>query len=37
MLLVEGDSAEDIQVLADPGRNVPVIIKDGTVCTNTLR
>jgi imidazolonepropionase-like amidohydrolase len=36
MLLVDGDPTQDIQVLADPQRNVVVIIKDGAIYKNAL-
>jgi imidazolonepropionase-like amidohydrolase len=36
LLLVEGNPLEDIQLLAEPGRNLRVIMKDGRVHKNTL-
>ena len=36
LLLVDGDPLRDIALLADPGRNLAVIMKDGKVYKNTL-
>jgi imidazolonepropionase-like amidohydrolase len=36
LLLVEGNPLEDIQLLAEPGRNLRVIMKDGRIHKNTL-
>ena len=36
MLLVDGNPLEDITLLADPDKNLKVIMKDGKVYKNTL-
>ncbi|WP_234783607.1 metal-dependent hydrolase family protein [Mycolicibacterium celeriflavum] len=36
LLLVEGDPLADLNLVADPGRNFKVIMKDGKVYKNTL-
>src|SRR3954452_9367749 len=36
LLLVDGNPLEDISLVADPGKNFLVIMKDGTVYKNTL-
>jgi imidazolonepropionase-like amidohydrolase len=36
LLLVDGDPLEDIDLIADPGRNFLVIMKDGVVFKNTV-
>lgn len=36
LLLVDGDPLRDIVLLADPGRNFRLIIKDGQIVKNTL-
>src|ERR671913_443619 len=36
LLLVDGDPLENIRLIADPGKNFLVIMKDGTVYKNTL-
>ena len=36
LLLVDGNPVENINLIADPGRNFVVIMKDGTVYKNTL-
>lgn len=35
-LLVDGDPITDIQLIADPGRNFVVIMKDGGICRNSV-
>lgn len=35
-LLINGDPTADLAVLADPGKNIAAIVKDGTVVKNTL-
>ena len=37
MILVDGDPTKDISLIADPGRNFVVIIKNGTSYKNTLQ
>jgi imidazolonepropionase-like amidohydrolase len=37
LLLVDGDPMNDIQLLADPDKNLVVIMKDGKIYKNTLR
>ncbi len=37
MLLVDGDPVADIDLIADPQKNLLLIIKDGKVYQNTLR
>lgn len=36
LLLVEGDPTKDLSLLADPAKNLPLIVRDGTVVKNTL-
>lgn len=36
MLLVEGDPTQDLRLLADPAKNLRVIMKDGRIHKNTL-
>ena len=36
LLLVEGDPLADLELVADPDKNFPVIMKDGTIYKNTL-
>ncbi len=36
LLLVDGNPVEKLALLADPGRNLVVIMKDGKVHKNTL-
>lgn len=36
VLLVDGDPTQDIRLLADPERNLLVIVKDGRVYKNTV-
>jgi imidazolonepropionase-like amidohydrolase len=36
LLLVDGDPLADLKLLADPARNLVVIVKDGKVYKNTL-
>ena len=36
LLLVDGDPTQDIALLADPAKNLLVIMKDGKVVKNTL-
>jgi imidazolonepropionase-like amidohydrolase len=36
LLLVDGDPLEEINLIADPGRNFLVIMKDGVVFKNTV-
>ncbi len=36
LLLVDGDPIEDIALLADPRKNFPIIMKNGTIYKNTL-
>ncbi len=36
LLLVDGDPLTDIDLVADPDKNFPVIMKDGTIYKNTL-
>jgi imidazolonepropionase-like amidohydrolase len=35
-LLVDGDPIANIELIADPGRNLVVIMKDGTLYKNSL-
>ena len=37
LLLVDGNPLENIQLVADPGKNFVVIIKDGRIYKNLLR
>ena len=37
LLLVNGDPVADIQLLANPEKNLAVIVKDGRIYKNTLR
>jgi imidazolonepropionase-like amidohydrolase len=37
LLLVDGDPTEDLNILADPVRNLRIIMKDGRLHKNTLR
>ena len=37
LLLVDGDPLADIQLIADPGRNFLVIMKDGRIYKNTVQ
>jgi imidazolonepropionase-like amidohydrolase len=37
LLLVEGNPLENIELIADPGKNIVVIMKDGTIYKNTLK
>jgi imidazolonepropionase-like amidohydrolase len=36
LLVVEGNPIEDIRLVADPGKNFMVIMKDGRLFKNTL-
>jgi imidazolonepropionase-like amidohydrolase len=36
VLLINGDPTADLTVLANPGKNIAAIVKDGTVVKNTL-
>lgn len=36
VLLVDGDPTQDIHLVADPERNLLVIVKDGRVYKNTM-
>ena len=36
LLLVDGDPLTDLELVADPDKNFPVIMKDGTIYKNTL-
>lgn len=36
VLLVDGNPLDDLNLLADPGKNLPVIVKNGEVVKNTL-
>ena len=36
LLLVDGNPLENIRLVADPGKNFMVIMKDGSVYKNTL-
>jgi len=36
LLLVDGDPLENIKLLEDADKNLPVIMKDGTIYKNTL-
>jgi len=36
LLLVEGDPLANIQLIADPARNLVVIMKDGKIYKNTI-
>jgi imidazolonepropionase-like amidohydrolase len=36
LLLVDGDPLADLKLIADPGKNFVVIMKDGRVYKNTL-
>ena len=36
LLLVDGNPLENIDLVADPGKNFLVIMKDGTIYKNTL-
>jgi imidazolonepropionase-like amidohydrolase len=37
LLLLDGDPTEDLDILADPGRNLRIIMKDGRLHKNTLQ
>ena len=37
LLLVDGDPIANLDLVADPGRNFVVIVKDGRIEKNTLR
>lgn len=37
LIIVEGNPLEDITLLSDPGKNLRLIMKDGTVYKNTLQ
>jgi imidazolonepropionase-like amidohydrolase len=36
LLLIDGNPLDDINLLADPTRTMLVIMKDGTICKDTL-
>ena len=36
LILVDGDPLVDIDIIADPQRNIPIVMKDGRICKNTL-
>ena len=36
LLLVDGNPLEDLQLIADPGKNFVVIMKDGKIYKNAL-
>ena len=36
LLLVDGDPIANINLVAGPDKNFVVIMKDGTICKNTL-
>ena len=36
LLLVDGDPLSNLQLVADPGRNFKIIMKDGKVYKNSL-
>jgi imidazolonepropionase-like amidohydrolase len=36
LLLVDGNPLEDIRLIADPGKNFLVIMKDGTIYKDTV-
>lgn len=36
LLLVDGDPIADIKLIADPEKNLKIIIKDGRIYKNTL-
>jgi imidazolonepropionase-like amidohydrolase len=36
MLLIDGNPLEDISLIADPDKNMKLIIKDGVIHKNTL-
>jgi len=36
LLLIDGDPTADLSLLADPGKNMLVIVKDGVIAKNTL-
>jgi hypothetical protein len=36
VLLIDGDPTTDLTLLADPSRNIALIVKDGAVVKNTL-
>jgi imidazolonepropionase-like amidohydrolase len=36
VLLINGDHTADLAVLANPGKNIAAIVKDGMVVKNTL-
>jgi len=36
MILVEGNPVNDMTVLGDYDRNIPIVIKDGKIFKNTL-
>jgi imidazolonepropionase-like amidohydrolase len=37
LLLVDGNPVENLALLADPSKNLLVIMKDGTIHKNTLK
>jgi len=37
ILLVEGNPLEDVSILGDDGKNIPLIMKDGRIYKNALR
>lgn len=36
LLLVDGNPVEDMALIADPGKNLRLIMKDGRIFKNTL-
>jgi imidazolonepropionase-like amidohydrolase len=36
ILLVDGNPLDDVSVLGDDGKNIPLIMKDGKIYKNTL-
>jgi imidazolonepropionase-like amidohydrolase len=37
ILLVDGNPLEDISILGDDGKNIPLVMKDGKIYKNTLQ
>ena len=37
LLLVDGDPLANIELIADPGKNFKIIMKDGRIYKNTLQ
>jgi len=36
-LLVDGNPLEDISILGDDGKNIPLVMKDGKIYKDTLQ